>query len=118
MSEENGHSSEVDLTIVPAPPTDDHPAQPSAQELLDAVHSFPCEFHIKVIGATENDFIGRVVAAVISAEVAETDIEYTSRETAGGRHTSVSINVLAQSSDHVMAIYGAIRTVDGVVMVM
>lgn len=118
MSEQNGHSSEVDLTIVPAPPSDPAPAQPTPRELLDAVHSFPCEFLIKVIGATENDFIGRVVAAVISAEVAETDVNYTSRETAGGRHTSVSITVIAQSSDHVMAIYAAIRTVDGVVMVM
>ena len=118
MSEQNGHSSEVDLTIVPAPPENPDLAPPTPQELLDAVHSFPCEFHIKVIGATENDFIGRVVAAVISAEVAETDIKYTSRETAGGRHSSVSIDVLAQSSDHVMAIYAAIRTVEGVVMVM
>lgn len=118
MSEQNGHSSEVDLTIVPAPANDPNPAQPTPQELLDAVHSFPCDFHIKVIGATENDFIGRVVAAVISAEVAETDINYTSRETTGGRHTSVSIDVIAQSSDHVMAIYAAIRTVHGVVMVM
>jgi putative lipoic acid-binding regulatory protein len=118
MSEENGHSSEVDLTIVPAAPSDHHPAQPTPQELLDAVHSFPCDFHIKVIGASDNDFIGRVVAAVINAEVAETDIKYTSRETAGGRHTSVSIDVIAQSSAHVMAIYAAIRTVDGVVMVM
>lgn len=117
MSEQNGHSSEVDLTITPATPGQE-PAQPTAQELLDMVHSFPCEFLIKVIGAAENDFINRVITAVISAEVAETDINYTSRETSGGRHTSVSITVIAQSSGHVMSIYAAIRTVEGVVMVM
>lgn len=115
---QNGHSSEIDMTIVPAPPSDPSPAQPTSQELLDMVHSFPCEFLIKVIGAAENDFVGRVIAAVITAEVAETDVNYTSRETAGGRHTSVSITIIAQSSDHVLSIYSAIRTVDGVVMLM
>lgn len=118
MSEENGHSSEVDLTIVPAHPGEAAPAQPTPQELLDMVHSFPCEFLVKVIGASENDFIGRVVAAVIAADVAETDVNYTSRETAGGRHTSVSITLVARSSEHVMAIYATLRSVEGVVMVM
>lgn len=117
MSEQNGHSSEVDITIAPATPAEP-PAQPTPQELLDMVHSFPCEFLIKVIGAAENDFINRVITAVISAEVAETDITYTSRETSGGRHASVSITLIAQSSGHVMSIYAAIRTVEGVVMVM
>lgn len=117
MSEQNGHSSEVDLTIAPATP-DQPPAQPTPQELLDMVHSFPCEFLIKVIGAAENAFADRVIAAVITADVAETDINYQKRETAGGRHTSISITLIAQSSSHVMSIYAAIRTVEGVVMVM
>ena len=107
----------ISAAIAPATPAEP-PAQPTPQELLDMVHSFPCEFLIKVIGAAENDFINRVITAIISAEVAETDINYTSRETSGGRHASVSITIIAQSSDHVMSIYAAIRTVEGVVMVM
>ncbi len=117
MSEQNGHDSEIDLSIAPASP-DQPPAEPSSQDLLDLVHSFPCEFLIKVIGTLENDFVARVITAVMTAEVAETDINYTSRETASGRHTSVSITIIAQSSNHVMSIYAAIRTVDGIVMVM
>lgn len=117
MSEQNGHSSEIDLTIAPATP-DQPPSEPSGKDLLDMVHSFPCEFLIKVIGTMQNDFVNRVVTAVLTAEVSETDINYTSRETATGRHASVSITVIVQSSDHVMSIYAAIRTVEGVVMVM
>ena len=113
MSEQNGHSSEIDLTIAPATP-DQPPSEPSGKDLLDMVHSFPCEFLIKVIGTMENDFVN----PVLTAEVSETDINYTSRETATGRHASVSITVIVQSSDHVMSIYAAIRTVEGVVMVM
>lgn len=118
MTDENGHIEKIDLTIAPEPEAGPPPAQPSPQELLDAVHQFPCEFLIKVIGASSDDFIERVVAAVIALDILETDISYTSRQTAGGRHTSVSLTLIAQSSQQVMDIFAAIRQVHGVVMVM
>ncbi len=118
MADDNGHIEKIDLTIAPAPDPAQPPAQPTPYELLEAVHEFPCEFLIKVIGASSEDFIERVIAAVISVEVLETDVNYTSRTTSGGRHTSVSITLIAQSSHQVVAIFAAIREVQGVVMVM
>lgn len=119
MSDENnGHIEKIDLTIAPEPQAGAPPAQPSPQELLDAVHQFPCEFLIKVIGASSDNFIQRVIAAVIALDILETDVTYTSRHTSGGRHTSVSLTLIAQSSQQVMDIFAAIRQVHGVVMVM
>lgn len=118
MTDENGHVEKIDLSIAKESELETPAQQPTPKELLDAIHEFPCEFLIKVIGSTKDNFIGRVIEALVSIELKETDINYTSRETAGGRHTSVSITVIAQSSQHVMDIYAAIRQVDGVVMVM
>jgi uncharacterized protein len=118
MTEENGHIEKIDLSIANQADVEPTTTQPTPQELLDAIHEFPCEFLIKVIGTTKDNFIGRVIEAIVAVELKETDVSYTSRETAGGRHTSVSITVIAQTSEHVMKIYAAIREVHGVVMVM
>ena len=59
----------------------DHPSI----ELLEAGHVFPGPYMFKVIGKTENGFVGRTVAAVRDALAAEVDPPYSVRETNGGR---------------------------------
>lgn len=87
-------------------------------ELLEATHHFPCAYVLKVIGRSERGFIGRVVAAVRDQLEAEVDPPYRVRSTAGGRHVSVTLEPVIQSAWDVLAVYGRIREIAGVVIVM
>ena len=88
------------------------------QELLDETHSFPGRFMFKAIGLTNDDFALRVVAVVRTALEQDFDAPYEMRETSGGRHVSITIEPWVESSEQVIAIYAAIRLLDGLVMVM
>ena len=85
-------------------------------ELLESGHVFPGPYMFKVIGRTENGFVGRAVAAVRDALDAEVDPPYTVRETAGGRHVSVTVEVEVQTAREVLAVYRRVNRLAGLVM--
>jgi len=87
-------------------------------ELLESTHKFPCVFTFKAIGLTSNDFVDRVLAAVKLELKSEVDPTYSSRVTAGGKHTSVTVEPTVNSAEQVIAIYHNIHAVDGLVMMM
>ena len=86
--------------------------------LLEATHTFPCPFLIKVIGRTEDDFVSRVVATLRAAQQLEDDPPFRTRETPNGRHVSVTLEPTVASADEVLEIYQRIRQVDGIVTLM
>jgi putative lipoic acid-binding regulatory protein len=90
----------------------DHPSI----ELLEAGHVFPGPYMFKVIGRTENGFVGRAVAAVRDALSAAVDPPYSVRETAGGRHVSVTVEVEVQTAEEVLAVYRRVNRLTGLVM--
>jgi putative lipoic acid-binding regulatory protein len=88
----------------------------SAIELLEANHTFPGPYLFKVIGRQESGFVARVVAAVRDEMAEQTDPPYTVRETAGGRHVSVSLEPVMQTAEQVLAVYRRISTITGLVI--
>lgn len=85
-------------------------------DLLTSTHQFPGKYSFKVIGHRGDDFAGRVVA-VVRAELQQAfDSPYQTRETASGRHVSVTIEPWIESPEQVLAIYGRLKTEAGLVM--
>jgi putative lipoic acid-binding regulatory protein len=87
-------------------------------ELLEATHQFPGSYTFKVIGRVENGFVARVVAAVRDELAHEVDPPFRVRETAGGRHVSVTVEPHVQSVHEVLAVYRRMRSVAGLVMLL
>ncbi len=86
------------------------------EELLAAHHEFPGVYRIKAIGLTERDFVARVVDAATSELVGPAEVDFTVRETPGGRHVSVNLDLTVQTPAQVRAIYVRIRAVEGLAM--
>lgn len=85
-------------------------------ELLESTHTFPGPYRMKAIGAAENDFTGRVLAAVLLELAAESDLEHTERATPGGRHVALTLNLTVQNAEQVRAIYARVQEVEGLTM--
>lgn len=85
-------------------------------DLLTAMHTFPGKYVFKAIGKVEDDFTTRIVA-VVRDELQQTfDAPYQTRETAGGRHVSVTIEPWVESPEQVLAVYDRIKSEAGLVM--
>ncbi len=87
-----------------------------AIELLESTHHFPCPYTFKVIGREENGFVARVVAAVRMALEESSDPPFRVRESAGGRHVSVTLEPTVQTAQQVLAVYRNVRTMAGLVV--
>ena len=85
-------------------------------QLLEQTHDFPCPYLFKVIGLPENNFVGRVLAAVRSELAEDAEPPFSSRKSAKGRHVSVSIEPLVQESRQIVQIYRNLKELDGVEM--
>jgi putative lipoic acid-binding regulatory protein len=85
-------------------------------ELLESNHLFPGTFQIKAIGQAEDDFEGRVVAAVQEELAVPGDVDHSVRTTRGGRHIALTLDVNVQSAQQVLAIYARIREVRGLMV--
>ena len=90
----------------------------SSLDLLNSTHDFPCPVMIKVIGANQDLFVERVVAVVREQLELSFDPPFSTREAVGGRHVSVTLEPSFASAEEVIALYGQIRHIHGVVMVM
>jgi uncharacterized protein len=88
------------------------------RELLEATHTFPGPYTFKAIGAAEDHFIGRVVAAVRSELSEEIEPPFSTRMTAAGRHVCVTIEPPVEDADAVLAIYSSLREVEGMVLLL
>jgi len=86
--------------------------RPSA-ELLAGTHEFPCVYQFKAIGNVDDGFQTRVLEAVVT-EVGSTDaVDFSVRETPGGRHVSVTLHVQVETPEQVRAIYERIQVLEG-----
>jgi uncharacterized protein len=87
-------------------------------ELLERTHVFPGPYMFKIIGRVEDGFIARIVAAVREELAAPVDPPYRVRESAGGRHVSVTLEPTVQTASQVLAVYRRIRNTAGLVMML
>lgn len=89
-----------------------------ARDLLDAVHTFPCQFVFKAVGVADGEFVSRVVVTVRESLELEFDPPFETRETPTGRHVAVTITPSVQSSDEVLMIYERMSGISGLVMLL
>lgn len=87
-------------------------------ELLNATHEFPCDFTIKVIGQSDDDFVARVVETVQDAATTEERIPYQTKVTPNGKHVSVTMEPHLVSAEEVLFVYDQVKSVRGVVMTL
>ena len=87
-------------------------------ELLESTHTFPGKYIFKVIGAADDNFMGRVVAAVRSELEESIEPAFSFRKTSGERHVCVTIEPPVKSGEHVLAIYQSLQGIDGLVMLL
>jgi len=85
-------------------------------DLLESTHPFPGTYQIKAIGAADDDFAGRVVAAVQDELPAAADLDYSTRATQSGRHVCVTLDVTVQTAEQVRAIYHRIQEIPGLTL--
>jgi putative lipoic acid-binding regulatory protein len=84
-----------------------------SEDLLESVHPFPGTYQIKAIGMAEDDFVGRVVEAVVSELATPSELDHSVRITPGGRHVALTLEMTVQDAEQVRAIYARIRDVKG-----
>jgi len=87
-------------------------------EILEAHHSFPCQYTFKVIGSADNNFLARVVSAVRDELQMEVDPEYSLRSTKNGKHVAITLEPHCESPQQVLAIYSRLTGMDGLVMLL
>lgn len=86
-------------------------------ESLREVHDFPGPFMFKVIGGNSDAFVANVVQAVINA-LGEVEPEVKTRESSGGKHVAVTVDVSVESAEAVLDVYSAFQMVEGVRFVL
>lgn len=87
-------------------------------ELLESVHQFPGTYQIKVIGAAQNDFVDRVLAAVSEELPAASDLDHTVRNTRAGRHVALTLEISVQTPEQVRSIYQRLQELDGITLLL
>jgi uncharacterized protein len=90
---------------------------PSFRETLESEHDFPGPFSFKVIGPNEPAFASRVYAA-FEAVCPDADPAWSRRESAKGRHVSITVDAVVESVDVVLEVYERFRKVEGVKLVL
>lgn len=89
-----------------------------SEEQLAGAHEFPGVYQFKAIGSVEGEFRRRVVEMVTEAVGSEESIEISVRETPGGRHVALTMNVNVESPEQVRAIYARILKVEGLILLL
>ena len=85
-------------------------------ELLESTHAFPGPYMFKVIGAADDGFAARVIAAVRDELRINSDPPHRLQQTASGRHVSVTLEPRIESARQVIAVYDRIRETAGLIM--
>jgi len=73
-------------------------------------------YTIKAIGDASNAFESRVVEAVVIDLETASELEYSVRETPGGRHVALTLVIQAQSAEQVRSIYGRLSELEGLTL--
>jgi putative lipoic acid-binding regulatory protein len=73
---------------------------------------------MKVIGAAEDDFVGRVVLAAKQTLTRAADVLHRTRTTPNGEHVSVTLVMHVESPDEVLTVYEALQVVKGLKLLM
>ena len=87
-------------------------------DLLESNHTFPGIYQIKAIGMSDDDFEARVIETVRSELSTPSDLTHVVKATPGGRHVSLTLDVLVQNADQVRTIYDKLKDLKGVTLLL
>ena len=82
------------------------------KESLEAVHTFPCKFTIKVIGANTPTFIEAARSTVEAVTQDSSRLTLTTRESSKGKHVSVNLEVHVETPEQVQDLYARLKKLD------
>jgi putative lipoic acid-binding regulatory protein len=87
-------------------------------ELLESTHSFPCHYTYKVFGAHSDELISVVCVAAEQVAGMSSYVRYTYRQSSGGVHGCVTLEVYMQTAHQVQALYVELGSLSVVRMLM
>jgi len=88
-------------------------------DLLEANHTFPCEYHLTVIALNSEEITAALLESVqegLAEPLAETARE--TRASSGGKYLSHRVRVPCATAADVIRLYARIKRVQGVVTVL
>ena len=88
------------------------------QNSTDSLLEFPCEFPIKVIGPTADDFDALVVALVLNHVEKLSEGAVTSRLSRNRKYCSITVTIVAQGQAQLDAIYRELSGHERILMVL
>jgi putative lipoic acid-binding regulatory protein len=89
-----------------------------ALKLLEEHHQFPGPYTFKVIGLWEDEFVSAVKEAAATVLEKGDDCKLSTRPSSKGRYVSISLDTTMRDSAQVLAMYAALRQVEGVVVLV
>lgn len=90
---------------------------PSA-ELLEATHTFPGKYQIKVIGLVDDAFERRVLDAVGAVLPWPGHVEVSTRVTPGGRHVALTLHLTVETAEQVRELYERLHALSGLSLLL
>ncbi len=91
-----------------------------ALRLLERFHQFPGDYMFKVIGFGGQEFTAAVdqAAETVLGPPRDSQRRLSSRPSRGGRYTAVTLETKVSDAQQVLAIYAALKQVQGVVVLV
>jgi putative lipoic acid-binding regulatory protein len=88
-------------------------------EMLEANHSFPGPFSLAVVTKNE-DAIRTTLRSVIEAMLHDPllDEHWVQQPSATGKFVSHRVTIVCRDADHVLTIYAAVQSVQGVIQIL
>jgi putative lipoic acid-binding regulatory protein len=90
----------------------DEQARAHARALLEATHTFPCDYSLRVIAENQDPVTRAIVEAVGGT------VRYTTQASSGGKYLSHRVEVRVASANDVLELYARVRAVAGVVTIL
>lgn len=87
-------------------------------ERLNDVHSFPGDYMFKVIGDNTEEFVTRIVQASLNVLGPDAEPGVSTRESSGGKHVSVTLDVRVENAEMVLEVYDMLKKLDGIKFIL
>ena len=89
-----------------------------SQEALEAAHTFPGEYTIKIIGHNQKDFIAATRDVCLGVVGEENILAVNPRNSERGNHLALTLRLKVQSAEEVQRVYQGLKKVPGVLFLI
>ncbi|MBM4304567.1 MAG: DUF493 domain-containing protein [Deltaproteobacteria bacterium] len=87
-------------------------------ELLKSVHSFPGPYVFKIILQNEESIQNSVLTQIQKVLNLSSPPEFSSRTSENGKHTSLTVEVVLPTAEHVHTVYQSLHPLPGVLLLL